>query len=178
MTPPNSGGPLAVRSLQSADAPVLARMLAEQPAEYMRHFTPFAFDTATIGRLLAERVADVYAGLFCDGELAAFYMLRGWDEGYDVPAYGVTVSERFRGRGLGALTIELSKTICRLRGARRLMLKVHPDNAAARGLYERAGFRQTGVDERNGNLVMHYDVAARSDSARPDLPDCPTAAGA
>lgn len=143
-------------------------MLAEQPAEYMRYFTPFAFDRATVGRLLAETVRDVYLGVFCDGELAAFCMLRGWDEGYDVPSYGVIVSERFRGRGLGALTIELSKTVCRLRGARRLMLKVHPDNAAARGLYERAGFRQTGVDARNDNLVMHYDFGARSDATQPD----------
>jgi RimJ/RimL family protein N-acetyltransferase len=143
--------------LQPVDAADLSEMLSAQPSDYVQYFTPFDFDEATITQILQTRERDVYLGLYWASELAAFCMLRGWDEGYEVPAYGVIVSERFSGKGLGTLTIELARTICRLRGSPRLMLKVHPDNAVAKAMYERAGFRQTGMDTRNGNMVMHYD---------------------
>ena len=99
-------------------------------------------------------------GFFWEGALIAFFMLRGWDEGYAIPAYGVTVDQRFRDKGLGRLTLEMSKTICRLRGVQRLMLKVHPENHAAKHLYEAVGFVQTGVDPKNQNLIYHFDFDA------------------
>lgn len=67
---------------------------------------------------------------------------------------------RFQNLGWGRLTLDLSKTIARMRGAARLMLKVHPDNTIARTLYESAGFVQTGVDPRNQNLIYHIDLPA------------------
>jgi RimJ/RimL family protein N-acetyltransferase len=86
-------------------------------------------------------------------------LLRGWDEGYDVPAFGVVVAEEYAGIGFGALTLDLVKVISRLRGSPRLMLKVHPDNAPARRLYARLGFLESGVDTRTGNIVMHLIVS-------------------
>ncbi|MBL8155080.1 MAG: GNAT family N-acetyltransferase, partial [Anaerolineae bacterium] len=89
--------------------------------------------------------------------LAGFFMLRGWDAGYDVPAYGVTIAQAYSGLGLARLSLDLSKTICRLRQVKRLMLKVHPENTVAKRLYEQAGFVQTGIDPRNANLIYHFE---------------------
>lgn len=50
---------------------------------------------------------------------------------------------------------DAAKTICRLRHADTLMLKVHPENRAAKHLYESAGFVRVSTDPRNGNLVYH-----------------------
>jgi len=149
---------LTIRPLELSDAAELSSMLTSQPPEYMRYFVPFAFDQATLSHLLRERVHDVYLGIYWEGKVVALCMLRGWDDGYEVPAYGVVVAERYRRKGLGALTLEVAKTLCRLRDARQLMLKVHPDNVTARGLYERAGFRQIGVDPLNSNLIMQCDL--------------------
>lgn len=152
---------LTVRPLTAEDAPALANMLQRQPQTYMQYFIPFAFDEATIAGLLERCQEDLYMGLFWENQLAGFFMLRGWDEGYTVPAYGVTIDEAFSGLGLARLTLGLSKTICRLRSASRLMLKVHPDNTVAKRLYEDAGFIQTGVDERNNNLIYHFDLSPK-----------------
>jgi ribosomal protein S18 acetylase RimI-like enzyme len=38
------------------------------------------------------------------------------------------------------------------------MLKVHPENGRAKSLYERFGFKQTGVDEKKNNLVYHLPL--------------------
>jgi RimJ/RimL family protein N-acetyltransferase len=148
---------LVVRPLHAGDAPALAAMLQSQPDAYMRYFIPFQFDVETIETMLMNARRDLYMGMFWEERLAGFFMLRGWDAGYAVPAYGVTISQEFSAAGLGKLSLETSKTVCRLRGATRLMLKVHPENIVARHIYERAGFVQTGIDPKNDNLVYHFD---------------------
>ncbi|MBX3081082.1 MAG: GNAT family N-acetyltransferase [Anaerolineae bacterium] len=149
---------LVVRPLTVNDAPAWSALLTAQPPDYMRYFIPFQFDAATLTAILSTAHHDLYMGLWWGEVLIGFFMLRGWDQGYAIPAYGVTIDQRFRNRGLGRLTLELSRSICKLRGAKRLMLKVHPDNAAAKQLYESFGFVQTSVDAKNNNLVYHLDL--------------------
>lgn len=148
---------LILRPLSVADAPAFSTMLSAQPPEYIQYFRPFDFDAETLTKLLDAARDDVYMGFFLDATIAGFFMLRGWDSGYAIPAYGVTIAQAFAGIGLATLSLDASKTLCRLRGVERLMLKVHPDNLTAKHLYEKAGFVQSGVDTRNANLVYHYD---------------------
>jgi len=144
-----------MRTLTELDAAALAAFLQRQPAEYMAYFTPFSFDELEIAKMLQAAQADLYIGVFWQDELAGFLMLRGWDAGYRIPAYGVVIDQASRGLGLGRLTLDAAKTICRLRHADKLMLKVHPENRAAKHLYESAGFVRVSTDPRNGNLVYH-----------------------
>lgn len=132
-------------------------MLTAQTPDYIQYFRPFDFDAETIRHFLAAARNDVYMGFFVDDELAGFFMLRGWDSGYAIPAYGVTIAQAFAGMGLATLSLDTSKSLCRLRGVQRLMLKVHPDNLTAKRLYEKAGFIQTGEDPHNANLIYHFD---------------------
>jgi len=158
MSSPISMESLVVRPLTASDVPAWSALLTAQPPDYMRYFIPFQFDEATLTTILTNAHYDLYMGLSWGETLIGFFMLRGWDQGYAVPAYGVTIDQRFRNRGLGRLTLELSRSICKLRGAKRLMLKVHPDNAAAKQVYESFGFVQTSVDAKNNNLVYHLDL--------------------
>jgi RimJ/RimL family protein N-acetyltransferase len=146
-----------VRPLGVEDAPALSSLLRSQRPEYARFFTAFAFDADEIARMLAGRGRDVYMGLLIAGELAACFMIRGWNEGYDVPAFGSFVAEKYRGRGLMQLTVEMMKVISRLRGAKRVMYKSHPDNAPAQKAAA-MGFIQDGVDPVTGNLIFYFDV--------------------
>ncbi len=148
---------LSVRPLRAEDARAVSEMLRAQRPEYARFFHAFSFDADDIARMLAGRGRDVYMGLLWRDELAGFFMLRGWDEGYEVPALGAFVAEKYRGLGLMNLTVELAKVICRLRGASRVMYKSHPDNAPARKAAA-MGFTQGGVDPATGNLVFYLDV--------------------
>jgi ribosomal protein S18 acetylase RimI-like enzyme len=67
-------------------------------------------------------------------------MLRGWDEGYSVPSIGVAVAPGSRGCGVGRTLLRWAIRAARERGSTRVMLKVHPENAGARQLYESEGF--------------------------------------
>jgi RimJ/RimL family protein N-acetyltransferase len=154
---------LIVRSLEVEDAAALSAMLKAQSQTYTRFFNPFNFDWETIASLLAKRSLDVFMGMYWQAELRGFFMLRGWDEGFEVPAYGVLIDEKYGGYALAQLSLRMAKSICKLRGATRMLLKVHTDNEAARALYEEAMFVQTGVDAQSGNLIYHFNFMRTPD---------------
>lgn len=150
---------LSIRALGAADAPELSAMLRAQRAEYARFFHPFGFDERAVESVLAKSERDVYSAIYLEGQLVVFFMLRGWDDGFDVPAFGVLVDEKHRGSGLEMLSLDVAKTICRLRGARRIMLKMHPENISTKAVARKIGFVFTREDGDTGNLIYHYDLA-------------------
>jgi RimJ/RimL family protein N-acetyltransferase len=95
-------------------------------------------------------------GMYWQDRLIGFFMLRGWNSGYEIPAYGVLVDEKYSGYGLTRLSLKLAKSICKLRHVPRIMLKVNADNTIAKRLFEESGFTQTGVDAQTGNLIYHF----------------------
>ena len=65
----------------------------------------------------------------------------GLDPGGDVAdVMTIAVAPRAQGRGIGARLIDELERRARSRGAASVMLEVRADNAAARRLYERAGY--------------------------------------
>lgn len=148
--------------LEMKHAPQLSEMLCAQSPAYVRFFTPFSFDESAIAGILACQRQDIFMGIYWQDDLAGFFMLRGWDEGYEAPSYGVLIDERYSGYGLTRLSLKMVKSICKLRHSPRIMLKVHPENTIARSLFEEARFIQTGVDAASGYLVYHFDLNERS----------------
>ncbi len=151
--------PLTIHPLLPEDAPRLATMLRAQPPDYSRFFYPFSFEESVIASMLSDCEHDVYMGIYHRDELVGLYMLRGWDEGYEVPAFGILIAEKYRGYGLEMMSLEAAKTICKLRGTSRMMLKMHPDNFSSRGVARKIGFRQTGVEPESGNIIYHCEIA-------------------
>lgn len=149
---------LTMRALEPADAPELSAMLRGQRPEYARFFHPFNFDEATLAAVLAGRGQDVYTGVFLREQLVVFFMLRGWNEGFDVPAFGILIDEQHRGHGLEMMSLEAAKAICKLRGAKRMMLKMHPENISAKGVARKIGFAYAGEETESGNLIYHCEL--------------------
>ena len=146
-----------IRPLGVEDAAAVSGLLRAQPPEYARFFYAFGFDEEAVARVLGARVKDVYSGIFWRGELACFFMLRGWDAGYEVPSFGVLVDVRHRGRAFMRIALDVAKLVCRLTGAPRLMAKIHPDNVSPRGA-RRLGLAQTGFEEETGNVIYHIEL--------------------
>ena len=100
---------LAIRSLRVEDSAALSLLLRSQPPNYARFFYAFSFEEDAISKLLSERQRDFYAGVFWQGELAGFFMLRGWDAGYEVPSFGVLIDEKHRGGAFMRLSLDAAK---------------------------------------------------------------------
>ena len=80
-------------------------------------------------------------------------MLRGWDEGYDIPAIGLCLLNEFQGFGLGRMIMNYLESLALLNGASQVMLKVTKRNHVARKLYESQGFRFNDHNEQH--LIGH-----------------------
>ncbi len=155
---PESKHSLEIRPLSAVDAENLTRMLASADPAYVLHFFPFPFKLEAIREILESKKEDQYYGIYSGTRLAGFFMLRGFDQGYQVPAYGVFIDESYRSLGLATLSLYHAISFCKTNRIGQLMLKVHPDNAAARHVYEKAGFRKTGRDEKIGQDIYILDI--------------------
>jgi GNAT superfamily N-acetyltransferase len=123
---------------------------AGRAAEEFFHPHPFTDEDAK--RLTHYSGKDLYY-LFVDGaDILAYGMLRGWDEGHDVPSLGIVVHPDTRGQGVGELFMHFLHCAARKKGAREIMLKVYKENAAACKLYLKLGYLFDG-EEQKGQLV-------------------------
>ena len=150
---------LEIVELTPEIASVLSKKLLEESKEYLKHFIPFDFSESSVKKILSEKRLDKYFGLFLKKDLIGFYMLRGFDKGYEIPSYGVWISSKYANMGLSTLTLYHAFAFCKLNGIKTLMLKVHPDNFTAKNLYEKLGFKQTGFDEKINNIIYHKSIS-------------------
>ena len=149
---------LEINRLTIEQAIELADLLQSSDKEYSKYFIPFTFDLETISEILSKAIKDQIYGIYVEDNLAGFYMLRGFDEGYSIPAYGVWISEKYSNKGLSTFTLQHAISFCKLNSIKKLMLKVHPDNLAAKHIYEKYGFKQTGVDPKILHLIYHKEL--------------------
>jgi ribosomal protein S18 acetylase RimI-like enzyme len=115
------------------------------------NFHPHPFTRAEAEARCRYVGRDLYYVLGTQRRVLAYGMLRGWDDGFDVPSLGLAVDPRARGCGLGRLLLDFLHQAAAWRGAESIRLKVYHDNERARRLYERAGY--TFVDELEDELV-------------------------
>lgn len=148
---------LAIKTFEPGDAAAISAFVRSQPQRYVRFFYAIGSDEADIAGILGRCVRDVYSGVYWHGELIGIFMVRGWDEGYEIPSFGVLIDEKYRGGSLLRLTIDTAKLIAKLSGAKLLMAKLHPDNGSRRTA-QRLGFREVGAEESTGNVVYHTDL--------------------
>ncbi len=149
---------ILIRPFTEADLRLIAELLQTATPTYLRFFHPFEFGEETLARLALKTELDLWFTISIEArrgaEIAGFYMLRGLDEGFEDPMYGIFIAENFAGNGLARLALAHAEAQCRLNGWRKLMLKMDPENTRACQLYESAGFEFLRIDPRNGNQVL------------------------
>lgn len=152
---------ISIRPFAAQDPELLAALLRTASPDYVRFFHPFVFNAQAIAELAFPAVRDQWFALDLEesgrSRPAGYYSLRGLDEGYAEPMYGVFIAEEFRGRGLARLTLAHAETQCRLNGWPTLLLKVDPANTRAFRLYEQSGFRFLRPSS-NGQHVMKKNL--------------------
>lgn len=106
-------------------------------AEY---FSPHPFTDEAIRSLASRAGKDLYC-LLVEGESVLGYgLLRGWDEGYQIPSLGIAIYPAARGFGLGKLLMHFLHVSAYRRGASKIRLRVRRSNRNAVKLYEDLGY--------------------------------------
>jgi ribosomal protein S18 acetylase RimI-like enzyme len=123
----------------------------------MAFFDPFPLTPEIARRIAREPKRDRYFVADTSAELVALSMLRGWDEGYEIPSFGVMVDPAWRGQGLGSGLTDFTIAAAAELGCESVRLSVYGRNERAAAMYLRRGFtevsrepiaRASGSDER------------------------------
>lgn len=106
-------------------------------------FRPFDFTPEAIRKAVKE--GDEHWLIHsAERRVYAYGMLRGWAEGYRVPALGIAVDLMYRRKGLASAMIMFLHYRARERGASHVMLHVDEENLGAQSLYRAMGYRPEG----------------------------------
>jgi ribosomal-protein-alanine N-acetyltransferase len=134
-------------------APLLDFLSALEASGDDRRFKPHDFTETAVERLAGHQGKDIYCVLVEGGRVVGYGMLRGWDEGYEVPSLGIAIHPSMRGKGLGRDLMHRLHEMARGRGAGRVRLRVREDNAEAIALYERLGY---AFASREGRYLVGF----------------------
>jgi ribosomal-protein-alanine N-acetyltransferase len=129
-------------------------------------FDPFPLDAAQARKIALDDGEDAFY-LARSGKLpVGFSMLRGFDEGYAIPSFGIFVDQRSQGRGIGRKLTAWTVEQARGRGCPAVRLTVYAANLAACRLYESLGFverERQSVDRPDEKIVMRLDFGDRDE---------------
>jgi len=146
-----------VRLASRADAPEVARLLHDFNTEFEDETPGAAALTERLAPMLASgEVIVLLAGSGPDGFAQLRFRPSVIRDGLDAYLEELYVAPAQRGQGLGRALLEAAMEECRRLGATRIELGTSEDDAAARGLYESAGFinREGGPD---GPVMFVYE---------------------
>ncbi len=105
--------------------------------KYTDDFSPHPFNAQYAKLICNYQGRDLYYSILLDGEkMIGYGMLRGWDEGYEIPSIGLCILKKHQGVRLGKLLVNFLETVSRLKGCSKVMLKVKKNNTIAKRLYE------------------------------------------
>jgi len=103
-------------------------------------FHPHGFSHEDAYRLCNYTGKDLYYVITNDEDIVGYGLVRGWDEGFEVPSLGIYVSEKYRGKGIARMFMSFLHLSAKLKGAKQMMLKVYKDNFKAIRLYVSLGY--------------------------------------
>src|SRR6266567_9128779 len=91
-----------IKPVEHADLPNLIAFLERNDSpETVRNFNPIPLNATTAEDILRPGNKDRYYIAKTSERIVGLTMLRGWNEGFDTPSFGVLVDDSVRGRGLG-----------------------------------------------------------------------------
>lgn len=155
---------ISFRLLHSSDAQNLSNILLNSSSEYVKYFHPFDFQILSIHKIIDSAINDKFFGIelkdniLANSKLIGFYMLRGMDEGYTDPMYGVFIDQQWQGKGIAKLSLYHAECFCKINLYKRILLKVHHNNDRAQKLYKSIGFQFLREEPKINNVVLYKDI--------------------
>jgi GNAT superfamily N-acetyltransferase len=135
---------IKLKLINSDDFNVLSVLFSENNLPVVTNtFLPFPLTHITAKWIACEPHPDRYYICILNDKVVGFSMLRGWEEGYSIPSFGMFIDHRFQGRGIGKVLMNLTIEEARKLGCLQMRLSVYANNLSARKIYHYAGFIET-----------------------------------
>jgi [ribosomal protein S18]-alanine N-acetyltransferase len=145
--------PIEICRVTSSHADALARffeLLTDRGIDKFFHPHPLTDEVARERAYYTGK--DSYFAILASEEVLGYGMLRGWDDGYQIPSLGIVIHPDCQGQGLGRLLMSFLQVVAIRNGAKKIRLRVSVENHAAIRLYRALGYEF--VSQKDGeNLV-------------------------
>jgi ribosomal-protein-alanine N-acetyltransferase len=153
-------GALECRRLSSEwKKPLLGFLKTLEATNDMEFFHPHAFTNDAVEKITQTVRNDLYY-ILADGEdVLGYGMLRGWDEGYEIPSLGIAIHPQARAIGLGRVFMQFLSAAAKRKCERKIRLRVKAGNIRAVKLYESLGY--VLGSEEDGYLVGFLDLSTK-----------------
>ncbi|KKP43500.1 MAG: hypothetical protein UR31_C0004G0006 [Parcubacteria group bacterium GW2011_GWA2_33_14] len=156
------GAEYIVKSVDSGDEKKLVSFFEVIKKHNLNNFFhPHSFDKKT-----AKKIVDIsesgkrdlyYLVLDNKENIAGYFMLRGFDEGYFVPSFAIVVHPDYMNRGIGKQITIMAIKICERLRVGKMMIKVYEDNIVAQKIYRSLHFTFSKSDKKN-ELVGRLNI--------------------
>ncbi len=103
-------------------------------------FNPFPMSAESARKIAHLPRQDRYYGALMANRIICLSMLRGWDEGYVVPSFGIIVDYRYHSLGVGSRLLEYTIRQAQALSCSQIRLTVYSSNSPAVHLYRSRGF--------------------------------------
>lgn len=164
-TAPESSGAPVCEVIRPDHAEGLGRFFKHLQAEGVeRWFHPHPLTAEEATKRASYAGLDFYCVVVKENAVIGYGMLRGWEDGYQIPSLGIVMDSAWRGRGYGRLLMEFLHAVARQRCASQIRLKTYADNACALALYRKLGYVFQG--EEKGQLVGILTLATEPSPLR------------
>jgi len=151
-------GALECRRLTSEwKQPLLAFLKTLEATNDVENFHPHPFTNDAVEKITQSPTNDLYYILVEGEDVLGYGMLRGWDEGYEIPSLGIAIHPQARGTGLGKFLMQFLSAAAKRKGATKVRLRVRSGNIRAVKLYEGLGY--TFQSHEMEYLVGYLDLA-------------------
>jgi ribosomal-protein-alanine N-acetyltransferase len=147
-----------------ADELLLAQLFARNAdAETARYFHPFALTEQSASQLACNKGRDRYYVAVRGGKLIGLSMLRGWDEGYTIPSFGILIDRDSQSQGIGSRLLHFTMSDARRIGVTRVRLSVYASHVSALRLYIIQGFVEQSRSRVETDFGEDYVIAMVKD---------------
>jgi len=133
--------------------------------EVTRYFHPFPLDGETACRIACTDHQDRYYVAVWNKQIIGLCMLRGWDEGYNIPSFGILTDCDHRIPRLSRRLTEFAVSEAKKLGCRSIRLSVYESNSKAMRLFTSIGFREVSrqpvvlAGEPDYKIIMMKELA-------------------
>jgi GNAT superfamily N-acetyltransferase len=139
---PGATGALTVTRAGPPDGEPLERFFARnRDSPSSEAFDPFELTAERARSIASARSKDLfYLARLAGDAVVALSMLRGFDEGFAIPSFGLLVDHEHQDRGIGRQLTVWTLEAARAQGCAAVRLSVYASNDRAIALYHSLGF--------------------------------------
>ena len=156
---------ISIREIRLSDFERLKGFLERNNTpETIRHFHPFPLTAETARWITTVPRRDRYYLALCRKQVIGLCMLRGWDEGFAVPSFGIVVGREFHSKGIGRIITEYAMKEAKKLCCKQVRLSVYASNISAYNTYISMGFKETNREvveingEKDEKIIMDKDL--------------------